>query len=137
MRSVLNNADPGVSGAGRALTAWVVAVSFAGCGGSGAFADVMDDSAYVEVMSELVSLRWQFRPRDSLAADSTRFVILRERGVTVEDLERFAVRHGSDPGSMAVLWELIAARADELAGGFDPESDSQLESPDSAGVRRP
>jgi hypothetical protein len=97
----------------------------------------MDDSAYVEAMSELMSLRWRFSLRDSLAADSARFTILQERGLSVEDLERFAELHGSDPGSMAALWELIAARADELASGHTPDADSQLESPDTTGLRRP
>jgi hypothetical protein len=97
----------------------------------------VDDSAYVEVMSELVSLRWRFNERDSLAADSARFTILQERDLSVEDLERFAAQRGSDPGSMAALWELIAARADELASGLDRDVDSQLELPDSTGVRRP
>jgi hypothetical protein len=108
-----------------------------GCRAGGGSADVIDDSAYVEVMSELLSLRWRFSPRDSLAADSARFTILLERGLSLEDLERFAVRHGSDPGSMSALWELIATRADELPSGGNRETDSQLESPDSAGVRRP
>ena len=101
--------------------AWVLAAYLTGCGGDTGSAGVIGESAYVEVMSQLASLRWRFSLRDSLAADSARIAILRERGLVLEDLERFAVRRGPDPGSMAALWELIAARADELASGLDPD----------------
>jgi hypothetical protein len=136
MRSGSNQIGAGATGPPGVLTGWVLAVLLAGCGGDGGSADILDDSAYVEVMSELASLGWRFSARDSLAADSARFTTLQERGLTLEDLDRFAARRGSDPEAMAVLWELIAARADELAGGANRETDDELQASDSVGVRR-
>ena len=135
MRARSNGLGRRAGGPAAALAAWVLAGCVTGCGGDSGSAGVIGDSAYVEVMSQLASLRWRFSARDSLAADSARIATLRERGLVLEDLERFAVRHGSDPESMAALWEVIAARADELASGLDPENDLQLELPDSTGVR--
>lgn len=130
-RSQIRDGHPIVT---RVLAGCMLAALFAGCGGREGSAGVLGDSAYVEVMSELASLRWRFPTRDSLAADSARFQILRERGLTPEELERFAARRASDPEAMAALWQIIAARADELAGAANRGTDDP-QAADSMGAR--
>lgn len=136
MRSGFDRAGRSVTGAVGVRTLWALAVLVASCGGKPGSSDILDDSTYVQVMSELASLRWRFQTRDSLAADSARFATLQNRGVTMQDLERFAEHRGGDPDAMIALWELIAARADELAGTAGREDDDQLRPNDSMSVRR-
>lgn len=137
MKSSLVRPGPGLTVSTGALAALALGAALGSCRGRVGSADVLGDSAYVEVMAELASLGWRFSsPRDSLARDSARFATLRKHGVTVEDLERFAERRGSDPQSMASLWQIIAARADELAGEANRGSVDQLQAPDSSGTRR-
>ena len=109
-----------------------------GCSQTGGASELLDDSAYVDVMAHLASLRWRFSPRDSIAADSARAAILRERQVDLGDLQRFADAHASDTERMAALWELIAERADVLASGLDEDAEDgeENEEPDSVGVER-
>jgi hypothetical protein len=120
-------------------TVLAIAAGPLGCSGAGGSADILDDSAFVDVMSHLASLRWRFRAaRDSLAADSARAAILRERGLDLDDLQRFAEEHFRDTERMAGLWQVIAERADELASGLDEDRDGVLEAeqPDSVDVGR-
>lgn len=120
-------------------TVLAIAVVPLGCSGTGGSAAILDDSAFVEAMSHLASLRWRFSAaRDSLAADSARAAILRERGLDLDDLQRFAEEHYRDTERMAALWQVIAERADELASGLNEDTDSGLEreQPDSVDVGR-
>jgi hypothetical protein len=103
-----------------AVAALAVAVS--GCGGSGDRSRSplpMTEEAYVEVMARLEHLRRRSFPGSGpeareAAADSARTGLLAERGLSADQLLRFAERVGSDPARMEAISERIAALADSL-----------------------
>jgi hypothetical protein len=116
-----------------------IAAGAVGCSQTGGSGDLLDDSAYVDVMAHLGSLRWRFSVRDSIAADSARAAILRERRVDLDDLQRFTEAHSSDTERMTALWALIAERANVLASGLDEDAEDPAadEAPDSMRVELP
>ena len=98
----------------------------AGCdGGSSPIEGTMDPEVFVSVMAQLSQV-YQFPPAGTLAddrharADSLRSQILREHGVTAEQLIEFAERAGRDPTRMEELAERIAALNDSLTAARDP-----------------
>lgn len=98
----------------------------AGCdGASDPIEGSLDPAVFVSVMANLSQV-YQFPPPGSLAedrdarADSLRSQILRDHGVTAEQLIEFAERVGRDPTRMEELAERIAAVNDSLTAERDP-----------------
>jgi hypothetical protein len=90
------------------LWAALVAVC-AACGGPSA---PIGDDLYVEVMSRLSII--EARLLDSASTDSARAAVLREMGVSAEDLIEYSRVFGGDVEKMAELWERIPIIADSI-----------------------
>lgn len=63
---------------------------------------------FIETYAAL--LRVEAQAADSADARQRRAWVLERRGLTAEDLERFAARHADEPEAMAEIWKEIEAR---------------------------
>ncbi len=93
----------------------------------------VNDSVYVEVMTQLVLFREDllesrgghgYRVR---MLDSLEIAVAEELGVTAEDLFAFSEVAGRDPERMKGLWELVLAAVDSLR---PPEAETEAEQPE-------
>ena len=72
----------------------------------------IDDDLYVEVMSRLSVV--EARIVDAARTDSARAAVLRETGVSAEDLLEYTRVFGGDVEKMAELWERIRVVSDSI-----------------------
>ena len=87
--------------------------------------DPIESDTFVSVMASLSQIR-QFPPAGTAGvdrearADSMREAILREHGITADQLLEFAEKVGEDPDRMVALAERIAEVSDSMAALRDP-----------------
>lgn len=91
----------------------------AGCAGEAGETTGLADSAYVEVLAELVQIHQRVQTtRDTVGltrwADSARRAVLAAHGVTQDELLAYARQKGGEPAHMRIIWERIATRVDSL-----------------------
>lgn len=86
-------------------------------------ADLLTDSAYVEMMARLGFLRREAERRGAppeARDDDARRAVLEEHGVTEDQLRRYAAERGRDPEHMQQIWERIAKKVDRLSRATSP-----------------
>lgn len=121
------------AGSRRAASRWAVALLAllaAGCGPDDGSRTVgpVSDSVYVEVMARLLlmdSLMGSGADRlpEDLSRDSARRELLREHGVTGDELLTFARERGTRPERMEEIWRRIYELSDSLDDlGWSPAS---------------
>lgn len=109
----------------------LLAAAGAACAGPERTAAPLPDSVYVPVMARLSAVAAARsdadEPLGDERADSVRKAVLREHGVSPEELEEHARSLGDEPGRMRRLWERIVELSDSLhSAGWparEPEED--------------
>jgi len=93
-------------------------------------ADPIDPDVYVAVMASLSQVDDDGQTR----ADSAREEVLREHGITAEQLLAFAERVGRDPSRMGMLADQIAAASDSIAALRRPPAE-EVTTPETVSTR--
>ncbi|MFQ5689720.1 MAG: hypothetical protein ACE5HQ_05560 [Gemmatimonadota bacterium] len=94
---------------------WALPFLFAyACGPLREEGGVPSDSTFIQVMARLSLIRQEFAARAITRPDSLREAVLAEFRVTPDQLKRYALRHGDDPGHMRTVWDSIAVVAKSL-----------------------
>jgi len=105
----------------RRLVALTVAMIVAGCGGESSgpdtAADVIDRELFIQTMVDLRMDALDNTPM--VIAEQEKEAILRERGVTEQDLRDFVEAHGRELVYMRDLWAEVEAR---ILVEIDPEA---------------
>lgn len=99
------------------LSLLTLLAGFAACGRQGPPEPVpgtVDPAIFARVMGELAVARIEALP-DTASYRLQRAEILRQAGVTEEDLRQFAALRGNDPDLMRIVYDRIGARVDSHA----------------------